>query len=130
MNACERGDRTESLVLSKLVNNGKVVSVPFGKPRYDFVLDDDGQLFRVQCKTGRIVGGALRWNACSQHCRTNKRKGYRGSADLFIVYCPELDKYYRIAVDAVPETHGSLRISPAKNGQYKNVKLAADFELR
>ncbi len=129
MNACERGDRTEGVILAKLVSMGATVSVPFGKPRYDFVLDEGGNLLRVQCKTGRVVNGAVMWNACSQHCRSHKRKGYRGAADLFVIYCPDLNKFYRITVEAVPETHGSLRLEPPKNGQKSGVKMASDFEF-
>lgn len=53
-----KGDRTTLAVMLALVDGGIDVSVPFGEnTRYDLIVDRDGDLSRVQCKTGRLRDG-------------------------------------------------------------------------
>jgi hypothetical protein len=124
--------RTEGLVLAALVKTGRTVSLPFGVARYDLVLDTADGLKRVQCKTGRLDQGAVRFNARSVH-RTApgryKNHGYQGDADLFGVYCPATDKVYLVPVGACVNEM-ALRIEPARNGQQSGVRLAADYEVK
>ncbi len=63
MNTSRKGDETEAAILSRLMELGLSVSVPFGdSDRYDLVVDDGRCLYRVQCKTGSWVNGAIRFN--------------------------------------------------------------------
>ena len=49
-----------------LVDAGYAVSVPFGEnTRCDVVIDEGWRLARVQCKTGRLRQGAVRFKVCS-----------------------------------------------------------------
>ena len=49
------GERTEALILAKLVTAGYAVSLPFGNnQRYDLIYEDAGVLKKAQCKTGRL----------------------------------------------------------------------------
>ncbi len=49
------GDLSAAKTLSRLLECGYAVSLPFGDNlRYDLVADDGLQLLRVQCKTGRL----------------------------------------------------------------------------
>ena len=42
------------------------ILLPFGEnTRYDLVTDDGSRLRRVQCKTGRLRDGAVRFPTCS-----------------------------------------------------------------
>jgi len=58
-----------------------------------------------------------------------ERRSYVGEVDVFIVYCPDLDRIYAIPVDDVPLSEGSLRVEPTANGQKKGIRWAADYEL-
>jgi PD-(D/E)XK endonuclease len=58
------GHRSEAAILSQLVRQGYRVLLPFGvNQRYDMVLDNDGRLLKVQCKTGRLKEGAIRFSS-------------------------------------------------------------------
>jgi len=54
------GDRTTLVAMLALESAGYAVLLPFGEnTRYDLVIDDGQRLARVQCKTGRLRGGAV-----------------------------------------------------------------------
>ncbi len=58
------------------------------------------------------------------------RKGYKGEADYFGVYSPEMSKVYLVPVDDVPiGSKAILRLHATKNNQQKGVKWAHDYEI-
>jgi hypothetical protein len=64
------GDRTTLAVMLALIDVGLEVSVPFGENcRYDLVVDRAGDLTRVQCKTGRLRDGAVRFATASTYAQ-------------------------------------------------------------
>jgi len=59
------GDTTLAVTLA-LREAGYAIYMPFGEnTRVDLVIDDGNELARVQCKTGRLRGGAVRFRTCS-----------------------------------------------------------------
>lgn len=132
MNTKAKGDLTEAVVLAELLKAGKCVLLPFGdNQRYDLVIDDNGKFIRVQCKTGRVVNGVLRFSTASVHWHRGKpQRGYKDQADVFGVYCPQLGTTYLIPVADMPKTDGYLRLSPAKNNQQQGIKLASGYLLK
>jgi len=130
MNTKEVGEKSEGVILGTLLKAGKVMLQPFGdNQRYDLVMDDGGEFKRIQCKTGRLRGGAVRFDPSSVDYRTRKRKGYQGQVELFGVYCPDNDKVYLVPVEDVATRESTLRITPPKNGQKKGIRFAADYEV-
>jgi hypothetical protein len=125
----EVGARAEFAVATALVTAGKLVYLPiFGAhSRVDLVFEDDCGLYRVQCKTSRLVRTALMFRTCSN--TGESPKDYRGEVDLFGVYAPELGQVYLVPVDHVPTRYGSLRIDPPRNAQVKGVRWARDYLL-
>jgi hypothetical protein len=79
-------------VMAALHEAGYAVLMPFGEnTRYDLVVDDGCSLQRIQCKTGRLYGGAVVFNTCSYYAhhpnpKTTSRD-YIGQIDAFAVYC-------------------------------------------
>ena len=62
------GDRSTLAVMLALQRAGYIVLLPFGEnTRYDLVIDDGTSFARVQCKTGRLRDGAVRFAACSSY---------------------------------------------------------------
>jgi hypothetical protein len=91
---------------------------------------DRGQFVRIQVKTGWLRNGAVAFNTCSQP-RGLSRRTYKGLADLFAVYSPELDDIYLVPVDSLPErrTDARLRVHPPRNRQSKRIVWAEPFRL-
>jgi hypothetical protein len=64
----EIGDRTTLAVMFALKLRGETVLVPFGENvRYDLVADNGRRLSRIQCKTGCLRDGVIRFNVCSSY---------------------------------------------------------------
>src|SRR5205823_10246568 len=62
------GDRTTLAVMAALRGSGFALYMPFGEnTRCDLVVDDGQRLARVQCKTGRLRQGAVRFAVCSHY---------------------------------------------------------------
>lgn len=126
------GEITEARVLAALLQAGAVVLTPFGdNQRYDLVIENDGVFKRVQCKTGRLRNGTIVVNGSSISAphRGGKRKDYRGSADLFGVYCPDTDECYLVPVDEVPVNEFRLRVDPVVGNNPKAVRMAAPYRI-
>src|SRR5205807_4450693 len=124
------GARTELAVAMALVRAGWHVYQPFFSPhsRVDLVVDGDAGLRRIQCKTSRLSGDVLVFSTCSN---TGKlKKDYRGEVDLFGVYSPELETVYLVPVEHTATRACSLRLAPARNGQTRRVRFAADYLVR
>ena len=131
MNTKDVGDRTVAMVMAALVKTGRVLLIPFGdNRRYDLAVDDGGRLVRIQCKTGRLIGGSVSFPTASSYShRGGVRRSYKGEADFFGVYCPQLDKVYFVPVDEVGEVEARLRVEPCKNNQTHRVRLASTYEI-
>lgn len=119
--------------MAGLIKDGYTVYIPFGgHHRADFIIDNDMALIKAQCKTGRIRDGVLIFDTVSRDKKWSTRevesRGYRDEVDVFLVYCPEVDKIWSVPVAVVPEGKGHLRIEPTKNHQTVGVKFAADYE--
>jgi PD-(D/E)XK endonuclease len=129
------GDRTTLAVMLALRELGYAVFVPLGEnTRYDLVIDEGSAHKRVQCKTGRMRGGAVRWSVCSNYYHhPNPRFGsrdYHGEIDYFGVYCPETERVYLVPIGDLPvRRRASLRVEPARNSQQKFIRHAHSYEI-
>lgn len=126
------GHRTEAAILSALVRRGYRVLLPFGvNQRYDLVLESEGRFLRAQCKSGRLREGAIQFRALStqSNTRRTRSRNYVGEVDLFIVYCPDIQRVYVVPAEEVPNTGMYLRVDPPRNRQAKRVRWAKDYEL-
>lgn len=127
------GERSEAMILARLIEIGYTVYLPFGENhRSDMIAEDgDGNLHRIQCKTGRVEKGCVAFNSCSNNSyhHNGGKKGYIGQIDYFAVYAPAIRKFYIVPVDDVPINTGRLRLEPTKNNQEKYVTWAKDYEI-
>ncbi len=130
------GDISESAVVTRLLQCGYKVLLPYGQMhRYDLVIEDaDEKFWRVQVKTGWLdeEKTAIKLATASSYNHTAKQRGwrnYRGQADYFAVYVEALNKVYFIHVDDVGVSQVTLRLTPSKNNQEKNIRWAKDYEL-
>ena len=113
----EKGSITESKVLARLKELGYTVSIPWGRPRYDFVIEDDKELLKAQVKTGNLKNGTIVFECRSSHINSsgNKHMNYtEHEVDVYVVYSPDLDETYWVPFDEAPDTSMTIRVSDAK----------------
>ena len=129
------GDRSTLAIMSAIQSLGFGIYLPFSEnTRCDLILEDQGSLLRVQCKTGRLRQGAVVFALCSNygHHRNPQtcHRDYQGQVDSFAVYCPETTGVYLIPIADVPGRRmASLRVDPPRNNQLHRVRFAADYEI-
>jgi hypothetical protein len=128
----DTGLRSEVALTNAFVQLGYAVFLPVGhNHRYDLVLEVDGRFVRVQCKTGRLRDGVIRFNTVST--RSNRtdvlRRGYEGEVDAFAIWCPQNEMGYFVPVGDLPTGIGTLRVAPAANHQRRGVRWAEAYAL-
>jgi hypothetical protein len=125
------GERSEGQVIARLLKLGKTVLLPFGdNQRYDCVVEEGGVFTRLQCKTGRMIGGSIHFDSCSSSIhRGGTKRSYVGEIDFFVVYCPDSDVCYKVPVSIAGNRSCMLRLEAPKNGQKKKIHWAKDFVL-
>jgi PD-(D/E)XK endonuclease len=129
------GDRSQLAIMLALDRVGYPVFVPLGEnTRYDLVIDEGTRLARVQCKTGRLRGGSVRFKACSSYAHHPNpkilKRDYVDEIDYFAVYCGETEGVYLLPIEAVPTRwECALRVEPTRNSQRRNIRLASDYEI-
>lgn len=121
------GARAEMAVASGLQRAGMDVFVPVfaAHARVDIIASGSSGLLRLQCKTARLVQGALFFRTCSN--TSNIPLDYRDQIDSFGVYSPELDSVYLVPVDDVSIRGCHLRVEPTRNGQRAGIRWARDY---
>lgn len=95
-----RGEATEAIVLAELKQRDIAVSHPFGdNERYDAVIEaPDGELLKVQIKTGWKKNGCIRFHTKTQHTNSTGHvyKPYGDRVDYFVVYSPDTEEIYLV----------------------------------
>ena len=121
--------------MAALQRLGYGIYVPFSeKSRCDLILETDGKLNRLQCKTGRLRKGAIVFSLCSNygHHRNpaTRHRQYHGEIDFFAVYCPETNGVYLVPIRDVPgKRQAYLRVDQALNQQNKRIRPASRYEI-
>ena len=124
-----RGDVTEGAILGEFTKLGLDVLIPWRHDLpYDLVVDTGTAFIRVQCKSGRVRGSRLEFNSRATDHGSGHRH-YRGRADLFAIYCPELDACFAVPVDDAATSITSFRLVPARNNQVRRTRLATDHTI-
>ncbi|MHB8692803.1 MAG: group I intron-associated PD-(D/E)XK endonuclease [Solirubrobacteraceae bacterium] len=131
MNTILRGNAAEAAVLNALIQADVGVLIPFGGG-FPFDLGvlspAEGEVLRVQVKSGRIRNGCVLFNTCStDHGRG--RQDYRGRADLIAVHVPDASEIYLVPVDDCPSFTAVLRLNAPRNNQRMGIRFAEDYTL-
>jgi PD-(D/E)XK endonuclease len=119
----------------RLERCGYQLYLPFGEnTRTDLVIDNGRSLARVQCKTGRLREGAVRFAVSSSYAHHRRRpvvrRHYHGEIDYFAVFCPETEDVYLIPIaDLENRTGCSLRVAEPRSGQKRRIRTAADYAI-
>jgi len=133
MNSKNVGNISELSCILAFMKLGYAVSIPFGDcERYDFVVDINNKLYRIQVKTSNT--NHLEEGYISFRCdNTTTSKGKvvhhtytSDEIDYFATFYNE--KCYLIPVEECSREK-RLRFSPPKNGQTQGITFAKDYEL-
>lgn len=130
------GNLTELQCITRLYELGYSVSIPYGdSDKYDFILDVNGNLYRIQCKHASLhtnednevdyISIDTTWQ--TGYTKNNRMKYHTYSKeeiDYFITYYNK--KSYLIPVEEC-NTQKILRIIPSKNNQVKGVNFLIDY---
>lgn len=121
------GEKSTAQIIARMLAADKVVLMPFGdNQRYDIVVDEDGKLIRVQCKTACFKGEYFVFSTCSTNWNTKRIRGYKGEADLFLVYEPVGKEIYVFNVNKCPDKLCTVRFGKTRNGQSKGIRVAKE----
>ena len=131
LTAKEKGNLTELQCLTSFYKLGHKVSIPYGENcRYDFILDVNNTLLKIQVKTSKFVS-----EECFSFSTRSTRINSQGSICRFYTK-EEIDyfaTFYRGKCYLIPvEECGAekkLRFCYPSNGQRKGISLAQDYEL-
>jgi PD-(D/E)XK endonuclease len=129
------GDRTALAVMLGLHEARIPFLVPLGEnTRFDLVVGISSRFMSVQCKSGRLRGGAVEFATCSWYGHHPNPKvlsrTYADEIDFFAVYCRETQGVYLVPIGDVPtRSHARLRVEPPRNNQRRRIRLAADYEI-
>lgn len=131
----EQGSISEAIVLSELKRLDVTVSMPWGRPRYDMVIDVDEELYRAQVKTAHLENedSCIVFECRSGHINSkgNKKISYTGDEiDCFLVYSPDVDNVYWVGIEETGKSSMTLRLKePKKHGGGAQINWHEDYLL-
>jgi hypothetical protein len=150
-NTSQRGLEGHTAVLSKLVQLGYEVLLPWGdhlsydlayyvvseEEHFGFFTHQENYLVRVQCKvawlssdTNYLIFNTSTVSAGGREQWKKKKTGYEGRAEYFGVYSPDTKNVYMLRVSETPKASSMrLRLRAPKNNQEKNIKWASYYEI-
>ena len=128
-----KGILTEEELKLWFLQQGYSVSVPVGDDdRYDFIVDFDGKLIKMQSKTSNLTrapgcvnfaSASIKYNSSGSH-RTQYTKE---DIDYFCTMHPETHQVYIVPVEECGNEF-NLRITPPANGRWTNCHRAENYE--
>ncbi len=132
LNSKQIGNVTELRCITAFCEQGIPVSIPYGDcERYDFIIDVNHKLLRVQVKTSKELPEAA---GIEFYCRST---GYNSTGAINRSYSPDDIDYFATWHNGVTylvpveecSTQKKLRFTPPKNNQKVGINFAKDYEL-
>ena len=128
-----QGEITELQVAEAFLALGYQVCKPLvSDSRYDFIVDINHRLYRIQVKTASLSEDEdyIQFKTQSSHTNTQGTVYHSYSAkDIDYFATMHNHQCYLVPVDKVGNRAFRLRLKPTKNGQVKNINFAENFKL-
>jgi len=127
-----KGEITEQLVAIEFLKQGIMISKPLVQSsRYDFIVDVNHRLYKIQVKTGRSPEeGVLEFNTSTSHTNTRGTKNLTYETDDVNYFATMHDgQCYLIPIELCGKSTQRIRFVPTKNGQTKGILFAKDYKL-
>jgi hypothetical protein len=129
-----QGKITELQVANAFLELGFQVSQPLvSDSRYDFIVDINGKLLKIQVKTFRLGenGEYFIFTTSTSHTNTKGTINCSYSKDEIDYFATMYDgDCYIISISECGKREQRLRIKPTKNGQTVGIKFAKDYMLK
>ena len=132
MTTKEKGNLTEILCLCEFAKLGLKVSIPYGEDcKYDFIIDVNGHLLKIQCKTSHKLESleGFEFKCESVVTTTHKivtNKYTLNDIDFFATM--DNNQCYLVPVEECG-ARKTLRYNYPRNGQKKGISLAENYKL-
>lgn len=132
LTAKQKGNLTELQCITYLYQLGYQCSIPYGEnSRYDFIVDIDGKLIKVQVKTSSpkdAEGNAIEFSCRSSRINSQGTLNRRYTAEEIDYFAT----FYNNKCYLIPQSECSvsktLRFVPPVSGQVKGICFAKDYE--
>ncbi len=126
--AKHQGELAEAAFLEKAVRLGFTVSRPFGESSaYDFIVEKDGRLARVQVKSVAVArNGTYRISSGSGH--SSKRAYTRAEIDVLAAYVVPEKTWYLIPVAAFSPVK-SIHLCPQRPSRRRFERFREAWEV-
>lgn len=131
-----KGNVTEMECMLAFMKLGYQISIPFGEDsRYDFVVDVNDKLYKIQCKTcSEVIENeqilAIKFKTVRQRgskaINWTRTKYGENEIDYFATSYQGICYLVPVKECSIEKT---LRIVPPKNGQIKGINFLKDYEL-
>ena len=130
LNSKQKGNLTELLCLAAFTELGFTVSIPYGDcAKYDFIVEIDGKLYKIQCKTSHLREEGVYTFQCSStyiNSQGNHRVAYdKNQVDFFCTFIN--GKCYLIPYDETGHREKVMRFVLPKNNQTKGITFADTY---
>ena len=133
LNTHFQGEITELQVAEAFLAQGYQVCKPLvSDSRYDFIVDVEHKLYRIQVKTSSLSaeGDYIEFKTASSHTNTKRTIYHSYSAeDIDFFATTHNGQCYLVPVEQAGSRVFRLRLKPTKNGQVKNINFADNFKL-
>lgn len=132
MNTKTKGIITETETKLFFQKLGYTVSTPEGdNARYDLIIDIDGKLLRIQCKTAKKSADGKSFEVDGTNTRYHDGRYIKVFYDASEIeyFATTLDgKCYLLPVDMI-HRRTVLRLMPSDSGQWRRSNWAQDYEI-
>ena len=125
-----KGDITELQCILAFTQRGYIVSIPYSKAKYDFIVDINGVLVKIQAKTshgvlspvGTLDSFMFKTSSITVNTvRINQTSYCKRDIDYFAtIYNGDC---FLIAVEECGSGTKTLRVNPPLNGNVKNIPI-------
>ena len=132
-NTLIKGRITELNCLTYFLKQGFIISTPQIPCAYDFLLDINGEILKIQVKTCRLSSDKsyIEFNTSSM---THNASGYtkrvynKNNVDYFATFYD--NECYLIPLEECGNRAKRLRLLPTKSGQIKNISFAENYTAK
>ena len=127
------GEITEQQVALEFLKLGCLISKPLVQSsRYDFIVDVNHNLYKIQVKTGSLKEDSyIEFATSTSHTNTKGTLNLSYSSDDVDFFATMYNgECYLVPFDVCAKRAQRLRIIPTKNGQVKGITFAKDYHLK